>query len=75
MNILQRIEDRTVIPPLKGWVFGRRINGGWYVAKPLPYYSFITLIEHFYHAWLVLIDKAIAVQYAEDRYKNLHKKG
>ena len=43
------------------------INGRWYIAKPLPFYGFITIRMRIYHAWLVLIGKATAIQYMEDR--------
>jgi len=42
------------------------INGLWYEAKPIRFYSLSLLPERFYHAWLVLIGKAEAIQYAED---------
>ena len=49
------------------------INNLWYEAKPLPFYSLKYIIsllpERFYHAWLVFIGKAEAIQYAEDSKK------
>jgi len=43
------------------------INGRWWAAKPLPYYSRRNTRMRIYHAWLVLTGKAMAWQYAEDR--------
>lgn len=50
------------------------INDKWYIAKPLPYYGWKNTILRVYHAWLVLVGKASAWQYAEDRKdrKSLH---
>lgn len=45
------------------------VNGKWYIAKPLPYYGWTTIPERFYHALLVLFNKAFAVQFAEDYFK------
>lgn len=42
------------------------INGAWYIAKPLSYPAWWMIFERLYHAWLVLCDKAFAVQYADD---------
>jgi hypothetical protein len=41
----------------------------WYCAKPLAYFSQQALVERIYHAWLILIGRAFAVQYMEDREK------
>lgn len=46
------------------------IDGKWYIARPLPYYSFKSTFYRFYHAWLVLRGKAHVYQYAEDYFKN-----
>jgi len=43
------------------------INGRWYIAKPLPYYGWHNIVTRVYHAGLVLIGRASAWQYAEDR--------
>jgi hypothetical protein len=44
-------------------------NGKWFVAKPVPYGGISGLIQNIWHAYLVLTNKAIAVQYAEDLKK------
>lgn len=43
-----------------------KINGKWYIAKPISYPS---LVKRFYHSYLVLTGKAFAVQHAEDYFK------
>jgi len=54
-----------------------KIGDIWVIAKPVPFYSIryaiSILLERFYHAWLVLIGKAEAIQYAEDS-KKVNKK-
>jgi len=53
---------------LKMWTScSTEINGRWAVAKPVPMYGLEGLVERVYHAWLVLVGKATAVQYVEDR--------
>lgn len=42
------------------------IHGMWYAAKPTQYHGLHDLAERVWHAWLVLIGKAQAFQYAED---------
>lgn len=41
------------------------LTKGWHVAKP---YEDIGIFSRFYHAYLILVNKANAVQYAEDLY-------
>ena len=43
------------------------INEKLYIAKPVSFFDFETIFEHIYHAYLVLIGKASAFQYKEDR--------
>lgn len=43
------------------------IDGQWMISKPLPLFGLPGVGERIYHAWLVLIGKAEAYQYAEDR--------
>lgn len=43
------------------------IDGQWMISKPLPLFGLPSVAERIYHAWLVLIGKAEAHQYAEDR--------
>lgn len=43
------------------------IDGQWVISKPLPMFGLPGIAERVYHAWLVLIGKAEAYQYAEDR--------
>ena len=42
-------------------------NGKWYIAKPVSFVDLETLIERFYHAYLILVGKAVAIQYKEDQ--------
>jgi len=44
------------------------IDGKWYLSKPVPFYSWETIVKNFYHAWLVVRGKASAYQYAQDRH-------
>lgn len=44
------------------------INGKWYISKSAPYYHWTKWIRRIYHSWLVLTGKAMAFQFAEDRY-------
>jgi len=46
------------------------INGRWYIARPLPYYSWKSVLTRFYHAWLVIRNKAHVYQYAQDYFKS-----
>jgi hypothetical protein len=46
-----------------------QVDGKWYIAREISFYSCWTIFERIYHAWLVITNKAIAVQYAEDFYK------
>lgn len=47
------------------------INDRWYIAKAIPFcclrHFLMDLPKKFYHAWLIIIDKAFAVQFMEDR--------
>ena len=43
------------------------IDGQWMISKPFPLFGLASLPERAYHAWLVLVGKAEAYQYAEDR--------
>lgn len=42
------------------------IGGQLYIARRLPYYKWRRLPRRVYHAWLVLTNRAIAVQFAQD---------
>jgi hypothetical protein len=42
-------------------------KGRWYIAKPIHFYGIEEFFNRCYHAWLVFIGKAEAVQYIEDR--------
>ena len=46
------------------------IDGQWMISKPVPLFGLPSFAERIYHAWLVLIGKAGAYQYAEDRMGN-----
>ena len=48
-------------------------NGNWYIAKPLAPLSFRVLVKRINHAYLILIDKARAYQYEEDRTPEVKK--
>jgi len=66
-------------PPLIDQIVSKKyseqveINDRWYIAKPLPYYYsplyLPSWIKRFYYCWLVLTDKAMVFQYAEDGIK------
>ena len=43
------------------------MDGQWMISKPVPLFGLPSFAERIYHAWLVLIGKAEAYQYAEDR--------
>ena len=43
------------------------IDGRMYVAKTLPYYHWSKMFRRLRDAWAVLNNRAIAVQFAEDR--------
>lgn len=43
---------------------------GWFIAKPLPYYSVKNTLERIRDAWYVLTNRAFAVQFAQDRFKD-----
>ncbi len=43
------------------------INGKWYIAKPLNKKSILCRI---YHAYLIVINKAFAVQFAKDHFED-----
>jgi len=45
-----------------------KINDKWYIAKPLDYYSLSSFFARFYHAWLVIRNKAHVYQYAQDYF-------
>ena len=52
------------------------LGKGWFIAKPkprYPYYSLRNILMRIKDAWLVLRNKAIAAQFAEDYFKE--KKG
>jgi hypothetical protein len=51
-----------------------QINGRWYISKPVQLFDIPTLIEHLYHAWLVICGRATTIQYAEDKFKLAKKK-
>jgi len=42
-------------------------DGRWYMAKSLPQYGLSGWVERAWHAWLVLTDKARAVEFMCDR--------
>lgn len=52
-----------------------QINGVWYCARSLPYYSYGNIISQVWHSWLVLRGKAIAFQFAQDRDPNVELSG
>lgn len=43
------------------------LDGQWMISKPVPLFGLSSGVERVYHALLVLIGKAEAYQYAEDR--------
>lgn len=53
--------DNDTPPPMS------LIDGGWAISKPIQLTDLPAIAERVYHAWLVLIGKAEAYQYVEDR--------
>lgn len=47
----------------------QKINGGWYIVKPLSFFGIYELKKRIYYAYLILIGRANAFQYAEDYFK------
>lgn len=45
---------------------------GWFISKSLPYYSFKNIVRRVRDAWYVLTNRAMAVQFAEDRFNKNH---
>lgn len=49
------------------------IDDKWYVAKAIPFcclrHSLMGIPRKIYHAWLIIIGKAFAVQFMEDRHR------
>jgi hypothetical protein len=49
------------------------IDGKWYVAKGIPFcclrHFLMEIPRKIYHAWLIIIGRAFAVQFIEDRKK------
>lgn len=41
-----------------------QFNGGWYIAKPAGAYGSVS--RRLYHAWLVLTNRAMAMQFMRD---------
>ncbi|GEM_PF-2749264 len=55
-------ENMVELVTISRW--GRQV--GWYIAKPLPFYSIGALIGRIGDAWRVLNDKSRAYHYKED---------
>lgn len=49
------------------------IDGKWYISSNLPNYGWRNTINRIYHSYLILTGKAIAIQFAEDRFDNKNK--